>query len=452
MKVVRDSKFRHVWGDALKTKYEDLRLSTKATESCGIRGNGSFFAFAWESGGGGTLAVIPNTRTGRLPRDIPLVAGHSGPILDFEFSPFDDNILVSSSEDMTVKVWQIPDGGLKAHLKEPVVNLEGHQKKVSFCHCNPTVAGIVASAAFDLTLRIWNYEEQEEVFQMPTPEQVTHMKWNYSGGLLATTMKDKTLRIVDPRAKSLVSGCKIHDGVKASKVEWAQNPVETDENFKLVTTGFSSQAERQIAYWDMRMFSADATTEVEPLQLLSLDNGTGALFPFFDSGAQMLYVAGKGDGNVRFFEATKEEPYLHFISHYSSQVPQKGFTCLPKRCVDVMQHEIMRGLKLEATAVVPISWKVPRKSELFQEDIFPSCPAPTPAMTGEKWCGGAEAKMPILQSMKPGDASAMVSKQSSAGGMVSVKDLKKQLAEAHTKIEELEKENAKLKAELAAKS
>lgn len=452
MKVVRDSKFRHVWGDALKTRYEDLRLSTKATESCGIRGNSKFFAFAWESGGGGTLAVIPNERVGRLPRDLPLITGHSGAILDFEFSPFDEHLMVTSAEDTTVKIWQIPEGGLKAHLKEPLVNLEGHQKKVSFCHCNPTASSIVASAAFDLTLRIWNFEEQEEVFQMPTPEQVTHMKWNYSGGILATTMKDKTLKIIDPREKKIVSGAKIHDGVKASKVEWVQNPSETDENYKLVTTGFSSQAERQIGYWDMRMFSSDGAGEVEPLNVLNLDNGTGALFPFFDSGAQMLYVAGKGDGNVRFFEATRDEPYLHFINHYSSQVPQKGFTTLPKRCVDVMQHEIMKGLKLEATAVVPISWKVPRKSDQFQEDIFPQCPAPTPSLTAEKWCGGAEAKMPILQSMKPGEAAQTAQKASTGPVMVSVKDLKKQLADAEAKIKALEEENAKLKAELAAKS
>jgi WD40 repeat protein len=284
--------------------------------------------------------------------------------LDFEFNPFDEYILASASEDMTCKIWKIPDdnGIPKGHLREALVNLEGHQKKVSFSTWNPSAANIIATAAFDFSLKTWNVEDQAEVFSLTTPEQVTHIKWNYTGSMLAITSKDKTLRIVDPRENKLVSGCKIHDGIKASKVEWLGSASETAENFKLVTTGFSSQAERQIGVWDMRKFSSTIEEEVEPLNLLILDQGTGALFPFYDHGTQMLYVAGKGDGNVRFFESAVEEPYMHYISDYRSTVPQKGFCFMPKRCVDVGTHEIMRGLKLESTSVVPISFKVPRKS------------------------------------------------------------------------------------------
>lgn len=451
MKVVRDSKFRHVHGDALKETYQDIRLSTKATESTGIRGNGKFICFPWESGGGGTLAVIPLTRTGRLPRDLPLVTGHSGGILDFEFNPFDDNILVSSSEDMTIKVWSIPDEGIKTHMREPVLTLEGHGKKVPFCTCNPTSANIVASASFDQTCRVWNLTEQEEAFKIEVPDQVMALRWNYTGSLLGATCKDKKLRIIDPRASKFAAECKIHDGAKASKVEWI-GASDIAECNKMVTTGFSSQAERQIAYWDMRKFSGPDSSD--PLNLLVLDQGTGALYPFFDPQTQMLYVAGKGDGNVRFFEVTAEDPFLHYISDYRSTVPQKGFDFLPKRCVDVSKHEIMRGLKLETTAVVPVSFQVPRKSEAFQEDLFPDCPAGIPALSAEDWVAGAEGRFPILRSMRPGEEGASVASASkaasgSSSAVVSVKDLKKQLSEALAKVDALEKENEALKARVA---
>merc|ERR1719210_839158 len=217
---------------------------------------------------------------------------------------------------------------------------------------------------------------------------------------------------------------------------------------KLVTTGFSQQAERQIAIWDMEKFSS--SEDVEPLNLLQLDNGTGALYPFFDESTGMLYIAGKGDGNVRYFEFTNEDPYLHFISQFGTTTPQKGFDFLPKRCVDTKVHEIMKGLKLESNSIQPVSFKVPRKSEAFQEDIYPDSPAAAPAMTADEWVSGAKARPPLLQSMRPGEAKLEAKKPAAAGaGVVSVKDLKNQLAEAQARIKSLEQENELLKKELS---
>ena len=393
----------------------------------------------------GTLAVIPSTKFGRLPRDLPLVSGHTGGIMDFEFSPFNDNLLVSASEDTTLKLWQIPDEGLKNHLKDPVLTLEGHGKKVSFCTFNPCAENILASTSFDMTCKIWNLAEQEASYSIPVPDQVMHVKWNYNGSLVAITSKDKKLHIVDPRQSKIAVATKICDGPKPTKVEWVGNP--SDECNTLITTGMTSQAERQLCMWDIRKMPEDGTVEGGNLTMLTVDQGTGALYPFFDPGTQMLYIAGKGDSNVRYFEVVNCDPYFHFIEAFKSTVPQKGFDFLPKRCVDVGVHEIMKGLKLESTAVQPVSFRVPRKSEAFQEDIFPDCAAGLPAMNSDDWVAG-QNRQPILTSMKPGMQKVQGS-GAAAPAVVSVKDLKKQLAEAQEKIKALEEENASLKAELA---
>jgi len=452
MKVVRESKFRHVFGEASKTKYEDVRLSPKPIESIGIRGNAKFFAFAYESGGGGTLAVVPVTRYGRLPQDLPRVTGHTGPILDFEFNPFDDNMLCSASEDMTVKIWQIPDGGPKEHMREPVASLSGHGKKVSFCTFNPTADSIVASASFDLTCKLWNIAEQEEVSSVSLADQVLQLKWNYTGTLLAATCKDKKMRLIDPRAKAVVGETKIHEGAKASKLEWLGSTTAIDECSKIITTGFSSQAERQLAVWDVRKFGSK-DEDAAPLNLFVIDQGTGALYPHFDVDTQLLYLAGKGDANIRYFEVTDKDPYVHYLDAFNSTTPLKGFCFFPKRCVDTKKHEIMKGLKLESNSVVPISFKVPRKSDQFQEDLFPDCVAGAPAMTPDEWLASAEARSPIRRSMVPGEADAALEKlqqgRSSVSGVVSVKELKQKLADAEARIQALEKENEVLKAELA---
>lgn len=454
MKVVRDSKFRHVHGDPLKEKYEDLRITTKIGESTGVRGNSKFIAFPWESGGGSTMAVLPVGKYGRQPRDMPLFTGHSSTILDHEFNPFNENMLMTCGEDQKIMLWDIPEEGLKSHIKEPLVELKGHQKKISFCTFNPTADGIIASTSFDNTVKIWNVQDQEEVFciDLPTEGTVNHLKWNLGGNLIAATCKDKKLRIIDPRQKTFAVTAKIHEGAKPAKVAWLGGSQSlTDENFKLVTTGFTRDAGREISVWDIRKFDEDENELSEPLNMLSVDPGTGALFPFFDAGTQMLYVAGKGDGSIRYFEVVPDDPFLHFLSVYSATTAQKGIDFLPKSCMDTSKHEVARAMKMETNFIGYVSFKVPRKSKEFQEDIFPDCAAGVPSMSAEDWCGGAEPKAQVMRSMKPGaeDVATAAKAASASSGMVSVKDLKKQLAEAEARIQALEKENELLKAEIA---
>lgn len=51
------------------------------------------------SQGGGAFAVIPLNERGKLPDLIPLFKGHSAPVLDTDFNPFNDSVLASASED-----------------------------------------------------------------------------------------------------------------------------------------------------------------------------------------------------------------------------------------------------------------------------------------------------------------------------------------------------------------
>ena len=55
------------------------------------------------------------------------VCGHSRPVLDIKWNPFNDNIIASASEDCTVKLWYIPDGGIVNDLNEYLVDLQGHR-------------------------------------------------------------------------------------------------------------------------------------------------------------------------------------------------------------------------------------------------------------------------------------------------------------------------------------
>uniref|UniRef100_A0A3Q1HX41 Coronin n=1 Tax=Anabas testudineus TaxID=64144 RepID=A0A3Q1HX41_ANATE len=349
--IVRQSKFRHVFGQAVKADqgYDDIRVSKVTWDSSFCAVNPKFLAVIVESSGGGAFLVLPLSKTGRVDKNYPLVIGHSGPVLDIDWCPHDDNILASCSEDCTAMVWQIPDHSLTRALSDPVVVLEGHSKRVGIVSWHPTARNILLTAGSDNLIIIWNVGTGEPLLSMDDhPDLIYSVSWNRNGSLFCTTCKDRRLRVCDPRKREVV-----------------------------------------------------ATNFEEPIALLELDTSNGVLLPYYDADANMVYLCGKGDSSVRYFEITEEPPYVHYLSTFSSKEPQRGMGFMPKRGVDVSKCEIARLYKLHDKKCEPITMTVPRKSDLFQDDLYPDTAGPEPAMEPEEWLDGRDED-PILVSMREG--------------------------------------------------
>ena len=92
----------------------------------------------------------------RLEADLPLIKGHAGPVVDFEFSPFNDSLLATASEDGIIKMWIIPDEGITKDVTEADAELRGHAKKLIFAKFHPSADYTMASAGADSTIRIWD--------------------------------------------------------------------------------------------------------------------------------------------------------------------------------------------------------------------------------------------------------------------------------------------------------
>ncbi|XP_015685226.1 coronin-6-like, partial [Protobothrops mucrosquamatus] len=147
-RVVRQSKFRHVFGQPVKADqmYEDIRVSKVTWDSSFCAVNPKFLAIIVESGGGGAFMVLPLSKMGRVDKNVPLVTGHTAPVLDIDWCPHNDNVIASASEDTTIMVWQIPDFLPMRNLTEPVVTLEGHSKRVGILTWHPTARNVLLSA------------------------------------------------------------------------------------------------------------------------------------------------------------------------------------------------------------------------------------------------------------------------------------------------------------------
>ncbi|KAL7986863.1 hypothetical protein Chor_005782 [Crotalus horridus] len=296
-------------------------------------------------------------------------------------------------------VWQIPDFLPMRNLTEPVVTLEGHSKRVGILTWHPTARNVLLSAGGDNVIILWNVGTGEALLTLDDlhTDVIYNVCWNRNGSQIVTTCKDKHLRIIDPRQHLVVAP---HEGARPVRAIFLADG-------RVFTTGFSKMSERQLALWDLERLAAhegmrpmraiftregqifttgftrmsqrefglwDPKNFEEPIALQEMDTSNGVLLPFYDPDSSIVYLCGKGDSSIRYFEITDEAPYVHYLSTYSSKEPQRGMGFMPKRGLD---------------------------SDLFQDDLYPDTPGPEPALEAEEWLAGKDAE-PLLVSLRDG--------------------------------------------------
>jgi len=371
---------------------------------------------------------------------LPLVVGHKAEVLDLDFNPFNDFLIASASEDCYVKIWQIPEGGLKSNMNDPVQTLGGHRRKVGTCDFNPVASNILATSSIDFEVRVWDIEKGDaKCIVSGHTDIINSLNWNYNGSLIATACKDKKVRVLDPRDNKVVAEKEAHAGTKGSRVIW------TGKSGNLLTVGFSKNSDRQYSLWDSRKFEAPLATE-------NIDTSAGILMPFYDDDLGILYLAGKGDGNIRYYEITNDDKFVYWLSEFKSNVPQRGIASLPKRALNVSECEIARLYKVsgDGKIVDPISMQVPRKgTDIFQDDIFPDAFAGEAALAADEWASGKNAD-PKLRSLAPGFV-AKERPRDEFKPVVKVEEGPKSEAELRTEYERLKNRVAFLEAELVKK-
>jgi len=387
-RVVRSSKFRHVFGQAHKRDqcYDNIRVSKSSWDSTFCAVNPAYLAIITEAAGGGAFLVLNLEKTGRIERDAPIVSGHKAAVLDIEWCPHNDDVIASGSEDCTVKVWQIPEGGLTKNLNDPIVDLVGHQRRVGIVKWHPSAQSVLLTAGSDNRVIIWNVGTGEQLTEFELPDLPLSVCWNLDGSRIALSCKDKRLRVMDPRNGKCLKMVGGHEGAKPTQIVCLK-----DGN--IFTTGFSRMSERQYALWDENL---------ENIIMQEIDTSNGVIFPFYDPDTSMIYLCGKGDSVIRYFEVTDEAPYVHYLNQFLSSEPQRGIGMMPKRGVNVNLCEITRFYRFTGKGyceVIPMT--VPRKSELFQDDLYPDTVGDLPAMSAEEWFAGKNS-VPVQVSMRDG--------------------------------------------------
>ncbi|XP_069703216.1 coronin-7 isoform X2 [Periplaneta americana] len=362
----------------------DISVGSYQTYGNNIAASAAFMAFNVDHNGS-SLAVLPIDDCGRKSKSMPLLHAHTDTVTDMDFSPFHDGLLATGSQDCLVKLWHIPEKGLEESLCNAECTFSHKQRRVETVCFHPTADCLLTTTSYT-TLTLWDISTEKEMFSNAEHSDVIQsLSWKKDGTLLATSCKDKQVRILDPRlpANIFVHVANSHQSIKDSRVVWL------GDTSRILTTGFDSGRQREVFIRDLRNFE-------DCEKALVLDSSTGILIPLYDPDTGMLFLAGKGDTTISYLEVTDREPYLiEGIRHNGEQT--KGACLVPKRALAVMQGEVNRLLQLTSSSVIPIMYQVPRKSYRdFHADLFPDTTGCEAQISATHWLQGHNAPVPRI--------------------------------------------------------
>ncbi|KIY46828.1 DUF1900-domain-containing protein [Fistulina hepatica ATCC 64428] len=405
-RFVRASKYRHVYGQGAKKKelcYENVKVTNSAWDTNVVAASGTYISINWNASGGGAFAILPlpspfqpNTSVPyKLPDTLPLARSHTAPVLDTDWSPHNDAIVASAGEDGKVCIWKVEaatfdgwsdDGWVPPADFDPVSRIDASPKKIGQVLFHPTAANVLASASSDHVVKLWDLANPEDPRTVLTGhgDTIQSIAFNLSGTLLATTCRDRKLRIFDTRAGGeAVRIADGHGGVKGCRVVWM------GEMDRIATTGFSKMSDRQVGVWE--------AGSLQSVKMITLDQSAGVVMPFW-SDNNILFL-GEADGNIRYYEY--ESDNLYALDEFKSSEPQRGMCFLPRRALNISECEIARAYKLHGSCIEPIPFIVPRKADSFQADIYPPALSDEPSLTAAEFFNGKVAP-PNLVSLGDG--------------------------------------------------
>ncbi|NXP81690.1 CORO7 protein, partial [Ramphastos sulfuratus] len=293
---------------------------------------------AWHSGqhgtGGCSTVTLPGSlpqlsKPGRQPDAAMPTIQNGAAVADLSWDPFDPWRLAVAGEDAKIQLWRIPEGGLQETLREPEAVLRGHTEKIYSIRFHPMASDLLVSSSYDMTVRIWDLSTGREALCLQGHiDQIFSLAWSPDGKKLATVSKDARLRLYEPRhSTEPQQEGPGPEGARGARLVWVCG------GDYLLVSGFDSRSERRIL-----LYRAQALPN-GPLSVLGLDVAPSTLLPFYDEDTSVVFLTGKGDTRVFLYEVTPEPPYFLECNSFTSSEPHKGFIFLPKTVCEVREVE-----------------------------------------------------------------------------------------------------------------
>ncbi|KAG2389458.1 hypothetical protein C9374_014018 [Naegleria lovaniensis] len=407
--LVRSSKFRHLNGHEYpkSERHENINVGYGQKLSNTLKTNGSLYVLPYNSIGGSVLAYKRVDDYGRWDEKIQnygMIKAHKGKLSDFDLSPFKDrnDLLTVSNSDHTIRLWKLnAESNYKIledcdlELNDPSVT-SSNMSIISKVVFHPYIEKSVVSVQGDY-IYLWDLEKRKIQYSVmngkvstaslnnTSPIIVESLSWNDNGQCMICGTSDRFIRVYDLREMTSISSSS-YSSTSSSSTSSSMSTTTTSPIFSVeahasmkpfqtlynhgthyvTSVGFSKSGTRELALYDMRK-------DLKCLQRVPIDNGASVLTPFYDMDIKLLYVAGRGDVNIRFYEL--EGGTLHYLNDYKCSSASASMDWIPKWKLSVNDFELARFLRLTNDKTIEtLSMRVSRKSNIeqyFQEDIFP---------------------------------------------------------------------------------
>ena len=119
-----------------------------------------------------------------------------------EFHPKFEDVFIASLENGEIDIWKI-------NSIKPICIIKAHNKIVICSIFNPEDIYLLVSTSFDKTLKIWNINEISLSKNILLEDTVKIMKWSLSGNYLGVTLKNNKLIIFDKKDWSTIFSFRI---------------------------------------------------------------------------------------------------------------------------------------------------------------------------------------------------------------------------------------------------
>uniref|UniRef100_T1HYR4 U5 small nuclear ribonucleoprotein 40 kDa protein n=2 Tax=Rhodnius prolixus TaxID=13249 RepID=T1HYR4_RHOPR len=168
--------------------------------------------------------------------NISTLTGHSGAIMDLHFST-DGNTIFTCSTDNTVAMWDLIAG-------QRIKKLKGHTGFVNSCYPTRRGTQLIVSGSDDCSIKVWDPRKKGKATTLVNPYQVLTVSFNDTAEQVFSSGIDNDIKIWDLRNNAIVNKLRGHtDSVTGMALS-------SDGSYLL-----TNSMDNNLRIWDVRPFA-----------------------------------------------------------------------------------------------------------------------------------------------------------------------------------------------------
>jgi WD40 repeat protein len=361
---------------------------------------------------------------------VPLLEAHTSAISDFQFNPFNDDIIATVGHDRAMHIWRLDEISLrqdsaqafrKSNLKISIKG-SGRPSAIRFHPCAANLALVICGVLGDVggaSFKLYDIggQKQEPALEVKRKANdfVFSAAWSFDGTSIAAVGASRKLECFDPRTNeaAVISEEETHHSYnKPVKV------ISLREFERCVTIGYSDDGLREVALWDLR----NPKCEVSRTRF-DREAGPSSFASLLDIESNFLFLSTRGERDVDVMQLEPESGHVFHIDTYRSLGlgTTQAIAMMPKSTCDFGSGEIARLARVSKNQIEQIRFKVVKggvdsdvvktmsssgnlassDQSLFQDrsflsngnldvvsvasEIFPEILLPEPSLTAAEW-------------------------------------------------------------------